>query len=166
MTLCRWRYIWTLPVSIFFLGFFHWPVVSEARDLSEVLEQGFTFSAPGNFRTADVARAVTPSLSVAVAQAVTQQFPLTSVAPAFTYHYNPALRVWEALSRISFSRLFRYLCEMSGGGRQMESLCQGDHLGGSAVACRVPDLVSPIGRNDAERGAVVDHSTLNRRVIK
>jgi hypothetical protein len=31
------------------------------------------------------------SFSQAVSQAVTQEFPLISVAPAFTYHYNPAL---------------------------------------------------------------------------
>src|SRR5581483_1944035 len=35
------------------------------------------------------------SLSAAVANAVTQQSPLASVAPAFSYRYNPSLSVFE-----------------------------------------------------------------------
>lgn len=31
------------------------------------------------------------ALAGAVSQAVTQQFPLAAVSPAFTYHYNPTL---------------------------------------------------------------------------
>src|SRR6185369_2611212 len=67
---------------------------SQARALTEVLVSGFSFRA-GGLDTTAAAREVAPALSASVSQAVTQQFPLTSVAPAFTYQYNPALRVWE-----------------------------------------------------------------------
>lgn len=69
---------------------------SEARDLADVLQQGLTLNFP-NYRldTGDFAQRITPGFAGAIAQAVTQQFPLASVAPAFTYRYNPALSVFE-----------------------------------------------------------------------
>lgn len=67
---------------------------TEARDLTDVLVSGFSFSAAGQDTTA-AATAVAPAFSAAVAQAVTQEFPLASVSPAFTYRYNPALSAFE-----------------------------------------------------------------------
>lgn len=81
---------------------------SEARDLTDAVIQGYSFKddgtsflgafIPGTSQPTDVAaagRAVAPALAAAVAQAVSQSFPLTSIAPAFTYRYNSSLRVFE-----------------------------------------------------------------------
>src|SRR5262245_52757016 len=73
------------------------PVVlrcSEARDLTEVFVQGFSYEVVGK-NTAPAAAEFAPTLSAAVAQAVTQEFPHASVAPAFTYHFNPTFDAVE-----------------------------------------------------------------------
>jgi hypothetical protein len=71
---------------------------SQARDLTDVLIEGFSFQLFGKDTTAET-NAVGPTyaaaLSAAVAPAVTQEFPLASVAPAFTYRFNPATDVFE-----------------------------------------------------------------------
>jgi hypothetical protein len=67
---------------------------SEARDLSDVFVQGFSYTVVGK-NTAPAATQFAPALSAAVAQAVTQEFPYASVSPAFTYRYNAALSVFE-----------------------------------------------------------------------
>jgi len=72
---------------------------SEAKDLTDVLIRGFSFEALGKDTTAS-ARAVAPAFSAAVAQAVTQEFPLASVTPAFTYRYNPAVDIFERLTGV------------------------------------------------------------------
>jgi hypothetical protein len=66
---------------------------SEARDLTEVFTAGYNFSALGNDPAA--VAAVAPAIAAAVSQAVTQEFPSASVAPAFTYRYNPTLSIFE-----------------------------------------------------------------------
>jgi putative transposase len=48
----------------------------------------------------------------------------------------------------------------------MESLCQGDHFVGGAVVCSVPDHYRQLEEMMGERGVPVDHSTLNRWVVK
>ena len=69
---------------------------SEARNLTDVLEQGFTLTFPTfNLNTGNLARSISPAFGAAVSQAVTQQFPLASVSPAYTFRYNPALSVFE-----------------------------------------------------------------------
>jgi hypothetical protein len=83
---------------------------SEAKDLTDVLAQGFSFgtSIPLPFftPTGDIAvapaagAAVAPAFSAAIAQAVTQEVPLASVAPAFTYRFNPALDIFERLTGV------------------------------------------------------------------
>lgn len=70
------------------------PPQTAARDLTDVLERGFSFNA-GGLDTTAAAKAVAPAFSAAVAQAVTQEFPLASVSPAFTYRYNPTLSAFE-----------------------------------------------------------------------
>src|SRR5262245_20106531 len=72
--------------------------LSSARDLTDVFSQGSTFAVPGAVNPLSTAQAVNqivPSFSDAVSQAVTQEFPLAAVAPAFTYRYNPAIKLYE-----------------------------------------------------------------------
>lgn len=92
---------------------------SDARSLKDAFIQGFAFptvegvgttTRDGDsllgFFTSDATQAppgaitqaaqvVAPAIAAAVAQAVTQEFPLASVAPAFTYRYNAMLSVYE-----------------------------------------------------------------------
>ena len=86
---------------------------SEARNLTTVLGEGFDLIPRDPFRITNLVfplasqgqsdifafsragAALSPALSAAVANAVTQQSPLASVAPAFTYRYNPSLSVFE-----------------------------------------------------------------------
>jgi hypothetical protein len=72
---------------------------SEARDLTDVLVQGFSFVAAGQDTTL-AAKATAPAFSTAVAQAVAQEFPLTSVPPAFPYRFNPATDTFERLTGV------------------------------------------------------------------
>jgi len=44
---------------------------------------------------------VAPAISGAVGQAVTQQFPLTSISPAFTYCLDPTLNIFTPQSSVS-----------------------------------------------------------------
>lgn len=64
---------------------------SEAKDLTEVFGQGFSFAILGGGDASAGAVIFAPAFSAAVAQAVTQEFPLASVAPAFTYRFDPSL---------------------------------------------------------------------------
>jgi hypothetical protein len=69
---------------------------SEAKDLTDVFERGFAYqSTTLGLDTVAAAREFAPVLSSAVAQAVTQEFPLASAAPAYTFRYNAALSVFE-----------------------------------------------------------------------
>jgi hypothetical protein len=68
--------------------------LSEAKDLTNVLKQGFSFVALGSDPAA-VVPSFAPTFSSAVAQAVALEFPNASVAPAFSYRFNPALNVFE-----------------------------------------------------------------------
>ncbi|MGH7966732.1 MAG: transporter [Candidatus Binatia bacterium] len=67
---------------------------SAARDLTDVLIRGSSFTVEGNDTTI-AAREFAPVFAGAFSQAVTQEFPHASVAPAFSYRYNPALTVFE-----------------------------------------------------------------------
>lgn len=84
---------------------------SEARNLTEKFAQAFVWqpssvilSTPSldaegvDFSAAG--RALAPSFSAAVAQAIAQEFPLTSVSPAFTYRYNPVDESYERLTNV------------------------------------------------------------------
>lgn len=70
-------------------------VVSQslAKDLTDVLARGLGVNAL-TFNP-NVAAQIAPALTSAVGQAVTQQFPFSSVSPAFTYRYNAAVDIWE-----------------------------------------------------------------------
>lgn len=92
--------------------------IGEARSLTRALVEGFTFaSVPGSpFNSGPVAQAFAPSLGSAIAQAVTQQVPLASVSPTFSYRYNETLRLYEPSSTVS-GPLFSERALTLGGGR-------------------------------------------------
>ena len=85
----------------------------EAKDLTDVLTQGFVFRpqggnmigvTPGQLNSvADFSRAgaaVAPAFSAAVAQAVSQQVPLASITPAFVYRYNPNVDTFQRATNV------------------------------------------------------------------
>src|SRR5262249_28844931 len=73
---------------------------SEAKDLTKVLGRALDGFAPDTGETITVGARVAPSLAAAVAQAVTQELPLASVAPAFAYRYNPAVDTFERSTNV------------------------------------------------------------------
>ncbi len=72
---------------------------SEAKDLTDVLIQGYPLIG-GSGATAAALGAFAPAFAQAIAQAVTQEVPLVSVAPAFSYRYNPTLSIFERSSSV------------------------------------------------------------------
>lgn len=76
---------------------------SHARDLTDVFSRGSTFAVPGAanpLTTGQAVQQLSSGFAEAVSQAVTQEFPLAAVAPAFTYRYNPAISVFERSSNV------------------------------------------------------------------
>jgi hypothetical protein len=71
---------------------------SEAKDLTDVLVQGFSFSALG-LDTTLAAKATAPAFSASIAEAV-RQVPVASGAPSFIYHFNPAVDTYERLTGV------------------------------------------------------------------
>lgn len=66
---------------------------SEAKDLTDVLGVlDINLSTGERLPIGDL---ISPAFAGAIAQAVAQQIPLASVAPAFTYRYNPAVDTFE-----------------------------------------------------------------------
>jgi len=75
--------------------------ISEAKDLTDVLQQGLTLSFPtAQVSTKDFALQAAPAFAGAISQAVTQEFPHASVAPAFAFQYNPTLSVFERTTSV------------------------------------------------------------------
>src|SRR5689334_9627332 len=74
-------------------------VRSEARQLNDALVKGYVGLAPffsgGTFCPCAFAQNLSNALSIATSQTITQNVPVASVAPAFSYRYNPALSVFE-----------------------------------------------------------------------
>jgi|GEM_PF-1027819 len=74
-------------------------VRSEARQLNDVVVKGYAGLAPffsgGTFCPCAFAQNLSNALSIATSQTITQNVPVASVAPAFSYRYNPALSVFE-----------------------------------------------------------------------
>jgi hypothetical protein len=108
------RYRWRWGLLFAFLGFcLILPPQSQALDLADRFIQGLSFpgadaeSTLGVFRPdlsvgnpSVAAAAVAPAIATAISQAVTQEFPVASVAPAFTYRFNPNLNVYERSSGV------------------------------------------------------------------
>lgn len=72
---------------------------SEAKNLKEVLGRGLDIQAIPQGRI-PVGSRVLPAFTDAVAQAIAQQVPLASVAPAFTYRYNLAVDTFERSTNV------------------------------------------------------------------
>jgi hypothetical protein len=87
-----------------FIGALSIAARSEARDLTDALVNGYQRLAPDylpsdpSFCPCALANALASALSTAKSVAVTQDVPIASVAPAFSYHYNPSLGVFERLA--------------------------------------------------------------------
>jgi hypothetical protein len=95
------RYV-VLGISL--LGTFSIGARSEARELTDALVKGYVGTAPfyltgtlnnQPFCPCALAQQLASALSTATGQAITQDVPIASVAPAFSYHYNPTLGVFE-----------------------------------------------------------------------
>lgn len=71
---------------------------SDAKDLTDVLIKGFSFSAFGRDTTL-AARAAAPAFSAGIAEAV-RQVPVASGAPSFIYRFNPAVDSYERLTGV------------------------------------------------------------------
>jgi len=86
------------------LGVFGLSNRSEARQLNDVLVKGYVgltpFFAGGTFCPCAFAQNLSSALSTATSQTITQNVPIASVAPAFSYRYNPALSVFERSTNI------------------------------------------------------------------
>src|SRR5712692_6465967 len=72
---------------------------SEAKNLKDVLGRGLDIQAIPVGRI-PVGSRVLPAFAGAVAQAVAQQIPFAAVAPAFAYHYNPAVDTFERSTNV------------------------------------------------------------------
>lgn len=112
------RRFWALSAALIAMNSLGLPLppASEAGNLTDVLEQGFTIvpdqesalgtfslSGDGSLQNGNLAvagAAIAPAFSQAIAQAVTQEFPLASVAPAFSYRYNSSLNLFERASSV------------------------------------------------------------------
>src|SRR5581483_11677727 len=95
----------SLSVLVFTVAFqiifFLTSPIGEAKDLIDVLQRGLTLSFPtAQVSTGDYARQAAPAFAASISQAVTQEFPHASVAPAFSYIYNPALSVFERVTSV------------------------------------------------------------------
>lgn len=74
---------------------------SEAKDLTVVLQQGLTLDFPAfRLNTRDFASHISPAFASAIAQAVTYQLPLVSLAPAFAPRYDPSLHLYEQVLEV------------------------------------------------------------------
>ena len=83
--------------TVFIMLLLGGPSHAEARDLVDVLGDGV--NGFGLTFGTDVT-SVAPAISGAVGQAVTQQFPFTSVSPAFTYRLDPTLNIFVPKSSV------------------------------------------------------------------
>ena len=90
---------YSLAVVVIVLGLFSTATRSEARQLNDALVKGYVGLAPffagGTFCPCAFAQNLSNALSTATSQTITQNVPIASVAPAFSYRYNPALSVFE-----------------------------------------------------------------------
>ncbi|MGE0824634.1 MAG: transporter [Candidatus Binatia bacterium] len=92
----------TLPVILF--GTLAVTTSSQARELTDALVKGYVGLAPfysgGTFCPCAFAQSLSSALGSATSQTITQNVPVASVAPAFSYRYNPALSVFERSANI------------------------------------------------------------------
>lgn len=99
-----WQRLRYVALGIILLGTSSIATRSEARNLTDALVKGYVATAPfyltGSlnnqpFCPCALAQNLASALSTATSQAITQDVPVASVAPAFSYHYNPTLSIFE-----------------------------------------------------------------------
>src|SRR6266498_4135421 len=89
-----------MALAIMLLGALSIAARSEARNLTDALVKGYVSTSrsflldPPSFCPCAFAQSLASALSTATSQAITQDVPIASVAPAFSYHYNPALGIF------------------------------------------------------------------------
>ncbi len=90
-----------IVVLVIAISIFSLPVVSqsEAKDLTDVLGRGLDVLAIPD-GVIPLGEPISPAFSGAIAQAVTQQVPFASVAPAFAYRFNPAVDIFERVTNV------------------------------------------------------------------
>ena len=93
--LCFHAFVLSIAIQIFSLSV---PPQSEARDLTDVLIKGFSFSALGRNTTA-AARAAAPAFSAGIAEAI-GQVPVASGAPSFIYRFDQVADTFERLTAV------------------------------------------------------------------
>lgn len=102
--MCRWQRLRYTALAIMLSGALSIAERSEARNLTGALVKGYQQTAPfyltgtlnnQPFCPCALAQSLASALSTATSQAITQDVPIASVAPAFSYHYNPTLSIFE-----------------------------------------------------------------------
>jgi hypothetical protein len=73
---------------------------SEARDLTDVLAERLDIFLSPSGEHIPLGPIISPTLAASIAQAVTQEIPLASIAPAFTYRYNPQVDIFERATNV------------------------------------------------------------------
>ena len=81
----------------FFIGIVS---LSEAKDLTKVLGRALDVEVAESGQTIPLGTLISPAFAGTIAQAVTQEVPLASVAPAFTYRLNPTVDIYERSTRV------------------------------------------------------------------
>jgi hypothetical protein len=97
-----------MALAIMLLGALSTATRSEARNLTDALVKGYR-STQGSplvwfpqqrdgklpFCPCTFAQDLASALSTATSQTISQDVPVASVAPAFSYHFNPDLNIWD-----------------------------------------------------------------------
>jgi len=97
----RWKQRYAVMLGLALLGTVSIGTQSEARSLTSALVNGYVdlqkvyLLSPSSFCPCVLAQNLASALSTATGQAINQDVPIASVAPAFSYHYNPSLSVFE-----------------------------------------------------------------------
>jgi hypothetical protein len=99
--MCGWQRLRYMALAIMLLGALSTAERSEARTLTDALVKGYVGTSssfllnPPTFCPCFFAQNLASALSTATSQAITQDVPIASVAPAFSYRYNTALGIFE-----------------------------------------------------------------------
>src|SRR5712692_1794287 len=97
--MCGWQRLRYIALAIMLSGTLSIAARSEARDLTDALVKGYVGLAPafsgGSFCPCVFAQSLASALSTTTSQTITQDAPIASVAPAFSYRYNPTLSIFE-----------------------------------------------------------------------
>jgi hypothetical protein len=108
--MCRLQRLRYMALVIMLLGALSIAARSEARTLTNALVEGYRSTQgsplawfpqqqggkfPFSFCPCQFAQDLASALSAATSQTISQDVPVASVAPAFSYHFNPDLNIWD-----------------------------------------------------------------------